>query len=723
MIATLLIVAVAVSQQFAPISGVVTDATGAPLAGAAVAVTFDDSRVAVSSSTDGTWTASIPAGRERVVVRVSSPGFATLERAVELPAGALTFEMRPQAIAETVTVSAEAAPHRIGIESSVTSLDRTTLASAPALRLDDQLRTVPGFSLFRRTSSAVANPTTQGVTLRGLSASGASRTLVVADEVPLNDPFGAWVYWDRVPSAALQRVDVVRGASGDVHGNDALGGVIRITTRTAQGAEAWLDAGSHGSARTSIYGAVSPGAWTAGGAAEYLTTDGYVVIDPAASGPVDVEADSRASSAMAWAGGRAGAVQALVRGGYFNERRGNGTPAQLNATITRWGAAGAHGLALGGAWEARGDVSANDYRQTFSAVAASRATERLTALQWVGSTGAGGAFSWARETARTRTIVSATLRHAGADLDEASISVAGVQAPVRRTPARQRGGGIVLQERVELTPRISIDGGLRVDRWSLTELNGAAPSSSFVFAAPRAGATFDLLHGRTLRVSWLSGFRTPTINELYRSFRVGNTNTQANPLLQPEESQGPEVAFTFARDRWTARAIAYAARLNGAIYNRTISSSATAIVRERSNGDARAIGSELEIEVRAARGVTLTTAWAFNDSTFTSGELDGRRVPQVPRVSGSVGLRAVAGRLAAAATVRVLGAQFDDDRNDFTLRRGALADARAGWRLSRRAEIFGAVENVLDAELDTGRTPIRTVGAPRAARAGLAVRF
>ena len=125
------------------------------------------------------------------------------------------------------------------------------------MRLDDQLRLVPGFSLFRRTSSAVANPTTQGVTLRGLSASGASRTLVVADDVPLNDPFGAWVYWDRVPVVALQRVDVIRGASGDIHGNDALGGVIRLTTRTTRGAEGWLDGGSLGTVRGSGYGAMS----------------------------------------------------------------------------------------------------------------------------------------------------------------------------------------------------------------------------------------------------------------------------------------------------------------------------------------------------------------------------------------------------------------------------------------------------------------------------------
>ena len=35
-----------------------------------------------------------------------------------------------------------------------------------------------------------------------------------------------------------------------------------------------------------------------------------------------------------------------------------------------------------------------------------------------------------------------------------------------------------------------------------------------------------------------------TLNELYRGFRVGNTNTMANAALEPEKSWGPEVAFT-----------------------------------------------------------------------------------------------------------------------------------------------------------------------------------
>ena len=68
------------------------------------------------------------------------------------------------------------------------------------------------------------------MTLRGVSGSGASRTLVLADGVPLNDPFGSWVYWNRVPQAAVERVEIVRGATGDLYGADALGGVVQVLT-------------------------------------------------------------------------------------------------------------------------------------------------------------------------------------------------------------------------------------------------------------------------------------------------------------------------------------------------------------------------------------------------------------------------------------------------------------------------------------------------------------
>ena len=91
----------------------------------------------------------------------------------------------------------------------------------------------------------------------------------MADDVPLNDPFGAWVYWDRVPVVALQRVDVIRGASGDIHGNDALGGVIRLTTRTvARRGRPGSTAGRSARCAAPATARLSRGTWMAGAAAE-----------------------------------------------------------------------------------------------------------------------------------------------------------------------------------------------------------------------------------------------------------------------------------------------------------------------------------------------------------------------------------------------------------------------------------------------------------------------
>jgi outer membrane receptor protein involved in Fe transport len=726
MTAFLLMLAGALFQSSATLSGVVKDPTGAPMQAVVVIVTAGPARATATTSADGTWSVTLPADTSSATISIDVQGFAAERRAVTPSAAPVEIVLRAAAIAEQVSVSAEAGTTRLSVQSSVTSIDRSTIVETPALRLDDQLRTVPGFSLFRRTTSAVANPTTQGVTLRGMSASGASRTLVIADDVPLNDAFGAWVYWDRVPMAALQRIDVVRGASGDVHGNDALGGVIQLTTRTNQGGEAWLEGGNLGTVRGSFYGAVSRKSWMAGGAAESGKTDGFVVVAPEARGPIDVKANSQATSAMGWVGGGS-TVQATARGGYFDEDRNNGTPLQVNATITRWGSASAHGFMLGGVWEARGDFSANNYNQSFTAVTTvngvARAGERLTSLQWVGSDAGGGAFDWIRQGSRGQGLVSFSERAAHANLDEQAFSTSGVGAAVVHTPATQHDTGLVAHGEFALTPHLTLSAGARGEWWTLTNPGGLGTVQDRFFFQPRVAATFAAADGQTLRVSWLSGFRTPTINELFRSFRVGSTLTQANSALKPERSSGPEAAYTITRHDWTARAIFYATWLDDAIYNRTITATPTAITRQRDNASARAIGSELEFEWRLNQVLSATTSWAFTDSTFTQAELDGNRVPQVPTSAGSVGLRATHKAWSASFGIRVFGEQFDDDQNQFTLRAGSLTDARAALRLSRHGELFGAIENAFDQEIDTGKTPIRTIGAPRQARAGLIVRF
>ncbi|PYR60574.1 MAG: hypothetical protein DMF85_04695, partial [Acidobacteria bacterium] len=235
------------AQAGAGLSGTVLDAAGAPIGGAVVEVSKGAAAATLTSSADGTWSVSAErlaalGAAAGVRVRVSADGFTPRTYDVSLPAAALRTVLDPSGITERVTVSAPAA-QRLSIEASATTLDAAALASAPALMLDDQLRATPGFSLFRRTSSRVANPTTQGATLRGLSASGSSRTLVLADGVPLNDPFGGWVAWTKIPRDGLARAEIIPGGGATAWGNGALGRADGARLGLRRRAHEWLDRG------------------------------------------------------------------------------------------------------------------------------------------------------------------------------------------------------------------------------------------------------------------------------------------------------------------------------------------------------------------------------------------------------------------------------------------------------------------------------------------------
>ena len=190
----------------------------------------------MTTSADGTFSFEAT-GEGRLVV--TAPGFAEVEgRWSATAAEPLVLVLRP-ARSEEVTVTAGRTETRLGdTAESVVVLGRADIAASAALTLDDTLRQVPGFSLFRRSGSRVANPTSQGASLRGVGPSGASRTLVLLDGVPLNDAFGGWVYWSRVPRAAIERVEVLEGGASDLYGSAALGGVVQALGRTDETAVA-----------------------------------------------------------------------------------------------------------------------------------------------------------------------------------------------------------------------------------------------------------------------------------------------------------------------------------------------------------------------------------------------------------------------------------------------------------------------------------------------------
>src|SRR5438045_3335101 len=183
-----------------------------------------------------------------------------------------------QTASDTITVTATRTETRLSdTPASVVVLSAKDLAATPAATVDDALRQVPGCTLFRRSGSRTANPTSQGVSLRGIGASGASRALVLEDGIPLNDPFGGWVYWGRVPRAAMDRVEVLRGGASDLYGSGAMGGVVQFIRRADDGVALDVSGGTERTGSGSLFAARRFGDWRGSVAADVLRTDGYVL--------------------------------------------------------------------------------------------------------------------------------------------------------------------------------------------------------------------------------------------------------------------------------------------------------------------------------------------------------------------------------------------------------------------------------------------------------------
>ena len=114
------------------------------------------------------------------------------------------------------------------IGTSLAEWTRDDIQDAAPRTIDEMLAREPSFSLYRRQSSLFGNPTSAGVSLRNTGATAASRSLVLLDGIPQNDPFGGWVYWARYDAASLESIRIVPSSQSAVWGNQSPAGVIQM---------------------------------------------------------------------------------------------------------------------------------------------------------------------------------------------------------------------------------------------------------------------------------------------------------------------------------------------------------------------------------------------------------------------------------------------------------------------------------------------------------------
>lgn len=655
---------------------------------------------------------------------------ATLAAALLVPAAAYAQD-RDDAIVVTGR-GLDAPPGEAAYD--VVTIERARLAATASGRLEDALRDAAGVAQFRRSDSRSAHPTSQGVTLRGIGGNASSRALLTLDGVPQADPFGGWVAFPAYMPDRLSNARITRGGGSGYAGPGALVGTIDLTSgapedlgalqlRAAYGSRESIDASAVGAAR------LGTGFVTVAG--QYARGNGFTPTVAEDRGPVDRPARYEQAS-VALRGvvdlGQGAELQANVSG--FTDRRDRGvdfTPvasdgADASLRIVKRG---------GWGWSALAYLQTRQFASGFASINDARDTVTATLDQYsVPSTGIGGRIELAPPIGGGITLrLGSDVRRVSGRTQELYTFVSG--APTRR---REAGGasttiGGFADASLE-AGALTLNAGGRLDHWSITggslserALTGAALTDTAFAdrdgweATGRVGAALTL-GGVTLRSAAYRGWRLPTLNELYRPFRVGADATGANAALDPERLTGAEIGIDWRPvDALTVRATGYWNRLDDAIANVTIARgpgtfpgvgfvSAAGVYRQRQNLDSvEARG--VEVDARYATGpVSVSASYAYADSRVhasgTAAPLDGLRPAQTAAHQASATLGWQQGGAGGSLTARYAGPQYEDDQNLRQLADAVTFDATAALPVTSALAVELRAENLADARVEAG---------------------
>jgi outer membrane receptor protein involved in Fe transport len=600
-------------------------------------------------------------------------------------------------------------------------------------RFEQSLTQVPGLQQFRRSDARSANPTSQGITLRGLGGNASSRVMLVLDDVPQADPFGGWISLPGYDALNLASSRVRIGAGQVASGPGALAGVIELDSRQnvdQLGAAIAYGSRNSADAKASLLRKFGGGSISLSG--NFARGDGFVPVVESQRGAVDRKAPYEQMGVALRGVAPLSAnteLQASLRGftdkrdrGFdFSDNQNSGVDASLRLVNRTQG---------GWQWSALGYVQIRDFASRFGSISAARTSVVPVLDQYsVPSTGLGARFELrppVGEKAELR--IGGDWRRTIGETNEDFFFTGLVPGRNRRAGGQTDTLGAFAEASIEPSDGLTLTAGGRVDRWSISdgfrkEVNiGGTVRSDDVFVdrsgwegTGRAGFAFQASDGVKLRGAGYVGWRLPTLNELYRPFRVGADATAANELLAPERLKGGEIGIDLDSGNFSLNATAFWNRLDNAIANVSLGVgpgnfpgvgfvAAGGIYRQRQN-----------LEAIDSRGIEIDAAYAAGDMNFRAGYayvdakvrasgaaagLDGLRPAQVPQHFANIGVAYDADPLRVSLDARYVGGQYEDDANVRRLGSAFTVDGGVLWKLDKRFRLELRAENLFDARVE-----------------------
>ncbi|MEC9110344.1 MAG: TonB-dependent receptor [Pseudomonadota bacterium] len=617
-------------------------------------------------------------------------------------------------------------------------IDREQLVSVPSGRIEDALASVAGFQQFRRSDSRSANASAQGATLRALGGNATSRALVLLDGVPMSDPFFGYIPFSAIAPERLSQIRVTRGGGSGPFGAGALAGTIEMESAGIDQLDGFAGqalindrgetelSGSAG-ARLGSGFLVASGRWDRG--------KGFYTTPEADRVPLSARAAFDGWSAqIRGVAPVSDEIELQVRGlAYRDERtlRFEGADSSIEGQDAS--------LRLVGRGEWEFDALAYLQARNFTNVVVS-STRFVPVLDQrnTPATGLGGKLELRPPVGDAHVLrVGMDFRRAEGELFETAISAFSGNVTARRNAGGTNTDlGLFLEDDWTLG-RLVLTLGARLDRWTIrdgfyTERDASGELLSTDSFADRAGWDASFRGGVlyrandvvALRAAAYSGLRLPTLNELYRPFVVFPVVTQANAALENERLEGFEAGIELTPNPGVALSLtAFDNRVKNAVANVTIAEN----LRQRRNIDA--------IQSRGLEASVSATLGAFSldgSAVWTDAEakgsgfavaLDGNRPSHTPRFTGGATLSwSPADDWLLSATVRHVGAQFEDDLESNVLPAATTLDAFVQVPMTPSIAFVLRGENLTDETIVTrNQSGSIDLGVPRTVWAGVKV--
>jgi iron complex outermembrane recepter protein len=646
----------------------------------------------------------------------------------------------------------------------VTVIGPEAIATSPGATTLGILGRIPGFTLRDFSHPQLVRQVRSAPSFRGLGGTSASRTLLLLDGVPANDPFTSWVLWSRVPLSLVERVEVVRSGGAMAWGSRALGGVINMITRnpTGRSLETGVELGERGNQRVSLAGTVRTGKLGVMVAGDRLATDGYVTVDPARAGPVDLPRGARTqvgfgrvtydatrtlkfhASATYADDDETGVTPLSIATGNIAEVRSSATwtPASGDVVTVQ-----AHRMSV----ERRlANTGINSTRTTET-----RRTDVTNPADIVGASG-----QWTRQMGRHRVAAGTDLSWTDGEFTELSRYQSTVATRERAVAAGQQIFGAFVTDAVALGTQTTMQLGLRVDRVSNGDArridrdritNAVLRDTTFGGRAETPVTyTLGLRHRLSdlvqLHASHFRAFRNPALFEMHVPTQVagGTAFLEVNPDLRAERLSGVEFGIgldpsptlslrtTGFWNRVTDQIIDFTvgtATATGQIVGPCGALNAGQVCRQRRNiGHLRTTGVEAELDWRPLRAVAIALSYGYNPTEISApGQaIDGNEARGAIRQAGSAAVTFDLPKVAMIVIdARHVSSRWDDDRNLIELDPFTIVGVHVSKTLTAGVTGYVRLENVTDARYEVTRDTqgLAELGGPRWITAGMKARW